>query len=79
MNEVVRSPWSPEQVEALRAYQTGGVFHELTCPMGHGALEVTPLYFVCPVCDYRQGWVPWMCLSAGFSHTHPEWWKGETF
>ena len=54
----VSAPFTAEQVASLNAYQAEGVGHPLTCG-GRECREVlraTPTGWVCPRCDYRQGW-----------------------
>ena len=67
-----KAPWTDKQVDALNAYQRAGDFHPFTCggnrsDAAHkdyaaknggdrGQLIATPNGWVCPVCDYTQGW-----------------------
>jgi hypothetical protein len=56
----VFAPWTPEQVEALNAYQKLGYVHEFTCHFDHGeksrVLVATEDGWHCPSCDYKQLW-----------------------
>jgi hypothetical protein len=67
----VLAPWSEEQAAALRKYQSLTYVHELTCPNGHGPMRVEREGLFCPVCDYVQTWVPWVCISFGYWALHP--------
>lgn len=64
---VSKSVFSPDEVVALAANQTGGQIHPFTCPnrgdgihrtmLGDlGALVPTTRGWICPFCDYTQGW-----------------------
>jgi len=65
---IIEAPWTPEQVEALNAYQTSGAWHPFTCanrdPATHeahgrgdyGVLIATPAGWVCEDCNYTQNW-----------------------
>lgn len=62
----VHAPFTAEQVDALNAYQNAGRMHPFTCPnrgdglhrvtADLGALVATVDGWVCPDCDYTQGW-----------------------
>ena len=61
--DVVRAPFTPEQVNSLNAYQFSGIFHEFTC--GNDACPGTSdqrvLYALedgwhCRACSYTQDW-----------------------
>lgn len=66
--KVVRTPWSPAQVDALNARQRHPLAHPYTCSReGHGALRATNLGWVCDgtweddssrprPCRYTQEW-----------------------
>lgn len=72
MGDIIRAPWTPEQVAGLNRYQYARVFHPYTCggergDVAHadraeaygedaGLLQATPDGWVCPVCNYRQDW-----------------------
>src|ERR1022692_2872373 len=65
MLEIIKAPWTPEQVKALNEYQEGGWFHPFTCGGdnrnkkhldGEGALVAAVYGWVCPYCDYEQDW-----------------------
>ncbi len=62
---MIKAPWTPEQVEALNAYQRDPTRHPLTCGGdrtdaahldGEGVLVATPDGWRCPFCSYRQDW-----------------------
>lgn len=62
MTDMIRAPWTPEQVAALNRFQAEGGMHPFTC----GNTHATPdLHLVAhtdgwhcwlPDCDYRQDW-----------------------
>lgn len=65
--QFIRAPFTPEQVEALNAYQHARLFHPFTCVNreGHawneevgdyGPLVATAEGWVCAECDYTQTW-----------------------
>lgn len=57
--EIVRAPFTPEQVEQLNRYQQGGWMHPFTCGVGTGRhldLVATEAGWICPDCDYTQDW-----------------------
>lgn len=64
--ELIRAPWTPEQVEALNLFQRDGLMHPFTCrnrphPEHWGdVLVATAAGWECPtpddVCDYTQTW-----------------------
>lgn len=65
--ETSTAPWTPEEVEALNAYQEGGWFHPFTCGRCRDAdprwpspdehlLVATEAGWICPTCDYTQDW-----------------------
>ena len=69
MSDTSRAPWTKDQVEALNHWQRHGQFHPFTCGNrndgnhhhepeygDHGALRATKDGWVCPYCNYRQGW-----------------------
>lgn len=57
---VVSVPWTNEQVDNLNAFQHAGWVHHYTCGndahTDHVDLIATPDGWICPECDYRQGW-----------------------
>jgi hypothetical protein len=58
---VIRAPFNKKQIKSINAYQTSGVFHELTCGNNHP--EDRTLYAMteglkCHHCSYTQDWVP---------------------
>lgn len=63
MSGRIRAPWTPEQVEALNAFQQRGPMHPFTCGHEHPAhpnavLKATTDGWRCYVtgCDYEQDW-----------------------
>lgn len=59
----IGAPFTPAQVAALNRRQIDGCFHAFTCAnrddgahAGEGLLTATPAGWVCPACDYTQGW-----------------------
>jgi len=64
-SEIIRAPWTPEQVAALNRYQQAHDFHPYTCGGnrkdewhldGEGVLVATEKGWVCPYCNYTQNW-----------------------
>lgn len=65
MSEILKMPWSAEQVAALNRRQNNPELHPYTCGGnrtdadhldGEGRLVATPEGWKCPFCDYRQDW-----------------------
>jgi len=59
IGHMVKAPFTPEQVEALRSYQESGKFHPFTCANQHSGdstLLVNEGGFYCQHCDYTQTW-----------------------
>lgn len=60
MSGKITAPWTPEQVDALNAYQRLGYVHEFTCPHGENhqdrILVATASGWRCRWCDYTQDW-----------------------
>lgn len=58
----IRAPWTPEQVNALNAFQSGGGMHPFTCAADHHGTAMALIartggwHCSAPTCDYRQGW-----------------------
>lgn len=56
------APWTPEQVHALNAFQSGSGMHPFACGRDHGGHHVTLIaradgwHCSAPPCDYRQDW-----------------------
>jgi hypothetical protein len=66
--ELVKAPWTDEQIKALEEYQTDGRFHPYTCGSNHKGLRIlTPTKdgWVCKYCEYKQDW----CHSFHFKAT----------
>lgn len=55
---IVQAPFTPEQMDALNAYQSRGDFHPYTCGSAtcRTALVATEGAWRCPECSYVQGW-----------------------
>lgn len=54
-----KAPWTDREVEAMRWWQSNGAVHPLTCPDHAGQpLNVAADALTCPLCDWRQTWVP---------------------
>lgn len=59
---ILRAPWTPEQVHALNAFQSGSGMHPFTCGRDHGGQHIALIArtdgWHCsePSCDYRQNW-----------------------
>lgn len=58
--------WTKEQVKEYNDYQAKCEFHPYTCGGnrtdanhldGEGILLATEYGWICPYCDYRQGWI----------------------
>jgi hypothetical protein len=62
MTDMIRAPWTPEQVAALNRFQAEGGMHPFTCGNDHatGALHLVAhedgWHCWLPDCDYRQDW-----------------------
>jgi hypothetical protein len=64
LTDVIRAPWTPEQVAALNAWQTSSGTHPFTCgcdtchPGINSVLHATPDGWRCPItgCQYVQDW-----------------------
>jgi hypothetical protein len=56
--EVVRAPWTREQVASLNAFQRSERYHPYTCPSeAHSShLVASKQGWYCPMCAYTQGW-----------------------
>ena len=63
MLEIIKAPWTPEQVKALNEFQQSEHWHPFTCGGnnrdekhldGEGVLVATAYGWVCPYCDYEQ-------------------------
>jgi hypothetical protein len=66
--ELIKAPWTAEQVDALNQFQRLGYIHEFTCPEPHDgadrSLFATRDGWRCPHCDYRQDWAHQAMLQA---------------
>lgn len=68
MSDKIYSPFTPDQVKHLNAYQGNSFWHPFTCARrddtlhpDEGALVATIGGWICPYCDYRQDWAhQWM-------------------
>lgn len=59
MSEIIRAPFTEEQVKNLNEYQNLGIVHEYTCRNEHyysRVLIATTQGWICPNCDYKQSW-----------------------
>lgn len=72
-DRLIRAPWTPEQVEALNAFQRYGGAHPLTCGGEHAPGSPALIAYTdgwrCPQpygesCDYRQDWAYACMLEA---------------
>lgn len=55
-HEIVRAPWTAEQIAALNAWQGLGYVHPYTCGMCRAVLTATAEGWECPECGCRQDW-----------------------
>lgn len=69
----LKAPWTPEQVEALNAYQQLGYVHEFTCPESHEdrTLLAGPNGWVCLRCGYTQDWAHEFMADKAKHPEHP--------
>ena len=67
MNDVIRAPWSREEVDALNRFQHRADVHQFTCPNDHAnrTLIATPDGWICPHCIYTQNWADRIMLRIG--------------
>lgn len=61
MSDLVRAPWTPQQVDNLNAWQARGNVHPYTCTGDHGdqrerTLLATEEGWICRTCGYTQDW-----------------------
>lgn len=73
-----KAPWTPDQVDALNAYQRLGYVHEFTCPNNHGpkqsrVLEATEVGWKCLFCDYTQDWAHGFMADRRLHPSRPFW------
>ncbi|MBO0719048.1 MAG: hypothetical protein J2P55_17195 [Rhizobiales bacterium] len=72
--DVIRAPWSTDEIAALNRYQRRGMFHPFTCPHHTGMegddrmLFATRDGWICAHCDYRQDWAHRAMLTAPEQH-----------
>ena len=59
----IKAPFTREQVEKLARWQAAGLVHPMTCLEDGDVLIPTARGMICPYCDYRQNWVPAVCLE----------------
>ena len=80
MTDVIRAPWSEEQVRNLNAWQTRGNVHPYTCTGDHGSQRDRVLLareegWICRECGYTQDWA-WEFSARNFKisggYTDPE-------
>lgn len=76
--KIVRAPFTPEQVDALNAYQRDGWMHPFTCGpcrdtlgtddgLNDRLLVATVKGWICPTCDYTQDWAHEFMADAEFA------------
>lgn len=66
MNDKIAAPFTQEQADALNRFQKRSDFHPFTCPTAHEErrdLVATTEGWVCPNCDYKQGWAHQFMLT----------------
>lgn len=68
MPDLVRAPWTAEQVAALNDWQKNDAVHPFTCANDHGTQEDRELVattdgWICRHCDYRQDWAHRMMME----------------
>jgi len=65
MSEIIKTPWTSEQVKALNLYQKSSLMHPYTCGgnrkdknhlVGEGVLAASENGWFCPYCDYKPDW-----------------------
>lgn len=58
MSDIIKAPFTDEQVRNLNEYQKLGFVHEFTCVNKHEdrTLVATNDGWICPSCDYKQNW-----------------------
>ncbi len=69
MSDVIRAPWTEEQVKELKRYQAAGVVHPYTCG-GDSCRDIlvpTTDGWTCPSCDYTQDWAHAMSADSQFN------------
>lgn len=61
--DIIRAPWTPEQVAALESWQSNDMIHPYTCRNRSEATHPDDAVLVpskdgwsCPYCDFFQGW-----------------------
>lgn len=78
--DLIRAPWTGEQVTGLNAYQKNGQWHPFTCgnhdcpAPQHASLRATPDGWVCDFCDYTQDWAHAFMPEMGLNPPKP-WWE----
>jgi hypothetical protein len=86
-SDILRAPWTPEQVVGLTRYQTSGLGHPYTCGSGRrtdaahrdgeGVLRATEAGWECPYCDYRQDYAyVFTMISDAAWEQYQSWFKG---
>lgn len=79
--QLVRAPWTEDQVINLNDYQAAGVMHPFTCAnRGKGEHSLFGVLIAntdgwnCPECDYAQDWAhDFMVNGAWRELTHVPW------
>jgi ribosomal protein L37AE/L43A len=65
MSDIIKAPWTPEQITKLESFQKDHRVHPYTCTAGHshGVLRPTTNGWICDICGYQQDWVSSACLD----------------
>ena len=56
MSEILRAPWTPEQIEKLDARQQDETKHPYTCACGHSLEPFKSGWYCENQCGYSQDW-----------------------
>ena len=65
MARMKSTPWTPEQVDSLNAYQRAGIFHTYTCGTCRNDLIATTDGWRCE-CGYTQDWAADFLLDGSW-------------
>ena len=67
-SKTITAPFTPQEVEALNAFQAVDYIHPFTCPDDHAGLDrrlvATEKGWICPHCAYTQAWAHGFMLEA---------------
>lgn len=58
-DNIIKAPFTDDQVDALNEFQHLGFVHEFTCKNNHpgnNVLIATKDGWICPSCNYTQNW-----------------------